>query len=84
MKRNVNEYRAIASQLPWRCSTCGSKKNLTVHHKDENPLNNDLSNLRILCKDCHNKIHGIVLKTKYPKKFQPTTKHKIKNKRKRN
>lgn len=32
---------------------CGSDYKLTVHHIDGNPHNNSLSNLRILCWDCH-------------------------------
>lgn len=31
---------------------------LTIHHLDHNPENNAHSNLRTLCKDCHNKIHA--------------------------
>lgn len=39
------------------CELCGSTKNLDVHHKDENYSNNNLSNLQILCRSCHIKIH---------------------------
>jgi hypothetical protein len=30
---------------------------LALHHKDENYLNNDISNWQVLCVDCHNKAH---------------------------
>lgn len=39
------------------CATCGSTSYLHVHHKDENPLNNELSNLVTLCMSCHIKEH---------------------------
>lgn len=40
-----------------KCEICGSKKNIDVHHKDENPSNNVLDNLMVLCRSCHMKIH---------------------------
>jgi hypothetical protein len=30
---------------------------MTVHHKDENPANNDLTNLEVLCHVCHKYRH---------------------------
>lgn len=33
-------------------------KDEEVHHIDGNPLNNDVSNLLVLTKEEHNKIHG--------------------------
>ena len=42
------------------CDACGDKKltsNLEVHHKDRNRNNNESSNLRVLCKKCHDKLH---------------------------
>jgi len=51
-------YRRIAFEnLPNLCEICGSLNQLRVHHKDQNRLNNDLNNLMIVCKSCHNKIH---------------------------
>lgn len=35
------------------CNKCGSNENLEVHHKDKNPQNNVLENLKILCRHCH-------------------------------
>lgn len=39
------------------CIECGSKKFICVHHIDNNCRNNNLSNLKILCKSCHQKHH---------------------------
>ena len=51
-------YRRIAFEnLPNICEICNSKNQLRVHHKDRNRQNNDLDNLMIVCKSCHNKIH---------------------------
>lgn len=47
----------------YKCSTCGSKERLCVHHKDgcgrgSKVLNNSLDNLITLCSACHQKIHN--------------------------
>lgn len=39
------------------CELCGSTKKLDVHHKDEDYNNNNITNLQILCRSCHMKIH---------------------------
>ena len=42
------------------CERCGRENVKTViHHKDENPFNNRIENLLVLCKHCHRKAHGI-------------------------
>ena len=41
------------------CNRCSSEKNLLVHHIDHNRSNNDLSNLEVLCKKCHQDHHCI-------------------------
>jgi len=49
----------------YRCPDCGRKeshpdvKHLEVHHKDENPQNDDLDNLVGLCRHCHQVRHGM-------------------------
>jgi len=54
-------YRRIAFEnLPKRCAICGTKKNLQVHHKDQNRKNNKLFNLMILCSKCHGKVHQLI------------------------
>jgi len=51
-------YRNIAYEcFKKECLICGSQKNIVVHHKDENRLNNDISNLYVVCNSCHKKIH---------------------------
>lgn len=43
-------------QLNPCCQKCKWKKVpkvLHIHHKDRNPLNNQLSNLELLCPNCH-------------------------------
>lgn len=40
------------------CQLCHKKDCLLdVHHKDGNPFNNVISNLAIVCRGCHRKIH---------------------------
>src|SRR4030067_2540049 len=43
--------------LPRKCSKCGSTKSLDIDHKDGNRKNNNRSNLRVLCRSCHRKLH---------------------------
>jgi hypothetical protein len=54
-------YRRIAlKHLPNNCNHCGYNKHiqiLAVHHKDRNHLNNDISNLELLCHNCHAEEH---------------------------
>ena len=40
------------------CAHCGAKERLHVHHRDENPRNNEPSNLLTLCASCHKKSHS--------------------------
>jgi len=49
--------RILRSTLGEKCHICGATRNLLIHHKDENPDNNVLSNLTVVCKKCHRKIH---------------------------
>ena len=39
------------------CQTCG-KRAVMVHHLDHDPENNDLDNLRSMCRECHEALHG--------------------------
>jgi len=50
-----------------KCSICGKEDKTIVHHVDENPNNNKLENLRILCYKCHNQLHGIGINTQFKK-----------------
>ena len=39
-----------------RCRNCGGEVNIEVHHRDRNRRNNNMNNLRMLCKSCHRTI----------------------------
>jgi 5-methylcytosine-specific restriction endonuclease McrA len=68
----IINYREIAfKHFPHKCSKCGKKEELQVHHKDGNRNNNVLSNLQIVCSECHRKIHGM-----NPPKYKINTKYK--------
>ena len=44
-----------------KCERCGYSEHLSilgVHHKDRNRKNNDLSNLEVLCPNCHSMEHS--------------------------
>jgi len=61
-RENNNAWTTGIGSYKWavektECSWCGSKENLLVHHKDLNRNNNDLSNLIVICKSCHQKYH---------------------------
>lgn len=45
-------------QVKSACEACGATGKLHVHHKDEDPSNNDPSNLRTLCPTCHRRSHS--------------------------
>jgi len=48
------ELRAAVYQLyDSRCSRCNSDHANQIHHKDNNPSNNNIKNLQLLCYDCH-------------------------------
>jgi len=52
-------YRRSARMAGPECETCHSTtRRLQVHHKDENPLNNDPLNLVTLCASCHSRSHS--------------------------
>jgi 5-methylcytosine-specific restriction endonuclease McrA len=55
--RNYKEYSNISKSLVQKCSYCGNTNKLIVHHIDLNYKNNDINNITIVCRSCHNKIH---------------------------
>ena len=84
------EYRNQALKiLPWICANCGREfsgkklKELTVHHKDHNYMNNppDGSNWELLCIYCHDNEHSRSLDAEWlnapdsDTKNRPTTTH---------
>lgn len=51
----------LARGMLTKCVRCGYDKHpeiLGVHHKDRNRKNNDLSNLEVLCPNCHSLEHS--------------------------
>ena len=40
-----------------RCQMCGRRGAVEVHHTDLNRQNANISNLRVLCPECHRKVH---------------------------
>ena len=57
--KHYNNRRLVLSVS--KCEICGYKKNssiLGVHHMDKNRMNNDRSNLKVLCPNCHSLEHA--------------------------
>jgi hypothetical protein len=48
MHKRANKVKSINGKCE-RCPAPGQ----VIHHKDENPRNNDISNLERLCRACH-------------------------------
>lgn len=42
------------------CFKCGTTKDLCLHHIDNNPLNNTLDNIQILCRKDHSIYHSTI------------------------
>ena len=40
-----------------KCNRCGSLDNIIVHHRDHNRNHNQIENLEVLCKRCHQEHH---------------------------
>lgn len=62
IKRPTTHYRArnLMRNVDDSCFVCGRNEKgfqRIVHHRDENPFNNKISNLQIVCRSCHLKIH---------------------------
>lgn len=58
LNEHTSRNQAKRSAKP-KCEVCGrNDKRLYVHHKDENPLNNEASNLQTLCGSCHRRAHS--------------------------
>ena len=60
-------YRMALERDRLECVMCGLKDYVVVHHIDFNPKNNDMDNLKTVCKTCHAKAHGINLSFNKPK-----------------
>jgi hypothetical protein len=61
--------------LGGQCQRCGSTTKLNIHHKDKNRKNGDISNLELLCRSCHLKVHGkvwgkkVIFTLRFPRAF---------------
>jgi len=63
---NTKKRQAVSNELKQlifnkyqnKCAICGLEDNLEIHHKNENPCDNRITNLILLCPNCHAKIHG--------------------------
>ena len=62
---NVLKKRMLKEGIKeWKCERCnntewlGGKIPLELHHKDHNPKNNQLDNLKLVCPNCHYKEHN--------------------------
>ena len=54
-----NSRREAGKFVKSACEMCAKTNcKLHVHHKDHNPLNNELSNLQTLCVSCHKLSHS--------------------------
>jgi len=57
-KNGILNYRKRAlDHYGKKCNHCGSERYIVVHHIDEDRTNNQLDNLEILCKSCHQEHH---------------------------
>ena len=48
-------------KLPHKCEDCGIEGRTEVHHINKDRDNNSRENIRILCRNCHNKVHDVIL-----------------------
>lgn len=52
-KRNHFDRESILKRDGYKCSDCGSTKNLEIHHIDGDRSNNNSDNAKTVCQDCH-------------------------------
>lgn len=55
-RQRANKLFSSAGRL---CAFCGASSNLHRHHRDGNPLNNQESNIEIICARCHQHEHHL-------------------------
>lgn len=57
-KNGIKDYQKRAfAHYGKKCGRCGSTKNILAHHRDEDRTNNEIENLEVLCKRCHQEHH---------------------------
>lgn len=61
---NTRNKSKIILLLGGQCQDCGTQQNLTIHHikPKRNGGNNNINNIKILCRECHDRVHGIAPK----------------------
>lgn len=70
LARRVVEVLVLKGLKEHKCEVCGAEKSaqdkpLEVHHINANWFDNRPSNLQLLCKSCHAKVHSVLdVKTK--------------------
>ena len=64
MIARVTAYEIL--KLPHICETCGKEGKTEVHHINKDRENNTRENIKILCRACHNAVHGVILPKKEP------------------
>ena len=56
-KKRVQIPKAVAAKVLFSsdrtCCVCRNSKRVQIHHVDDDPSNNDFSNLAVLCFECH-------------------------------
>jgi hypothetical protein len=60
MKKKVNFHNSkieLFKRKGKKCELCKSENFIEVHHKDQNCSNNEIKNLKVLCRDCHDQEH---------------------------
>lgn len=80
-----DKHRPISLRLipKKKCEKCPATKDLTLHHKKlrSEGGGNNKRNIQVLCRDCHDKVHGIKKRQRPSGKYQPgTPRHKRKKK----
>jgi hypothetical protein len=51
------EIAPILLSMEQKCNMCLATTKLLVHHIDGDYKNNNLSNIAIICRGCHNRVH---------------------------
>lgn len=66
-RRYGGNYKKCLKRDGNKCTTCGSTRDLVVHHKDKTGMksagsykksNNSMGNLITLCRGCHSRLHN--------------------------
>lgn len=74
--------KTVFSERGKKCELCLSSKNLHIHHLTyERIFNEDLKDLQVLCRKCHESTHNITKKVK-SKKTKISLAQKVARKRK--